>query len=106
MRYRARSPATIDAHRTADGVSVSKAAFDKIAEGLTEALEIVRGNDEPYRLHVLPEIVQASAHPAKTMDDMVAKLTLSSQDYPSARRVSPSDGECRAPILHNPHKGI
>lgn len=35
---------------------MSKKAYDKIAEGLTEALEIARGNAEPYRLHVPPEL--------------------------------------------------
>lgn len=35
---------------------MTKAAFDKIAEGLTEALEIVRGTTKPRRLHVPPEI--------------------------------------------------
>jgi putative transcriptional regulator len=35
---------------------MSKAAFDKIAEGLTEAREIARGNAAPLRLYVPPEI--------------------------------------------------
>jgi putative transcriptional regulator len=35
---------------------MTKAAFDKIAEGLTEALEIARGTAEPRRLYVPPEI--------------------------------------------------
>jgi putative transcriptional regulator len=35
---------------------MTKAAFDKIAEGLTEALEIARGTVEPRRLYVPPEI--------------------------------------------------
>jgi putative transcriptional regulator len=35
---------------------MSKAAFDKIAEGLSEALEIARGTAAPRRLHVPPKI--------------------------------------------------
>ena len=35
---------------------MTKAAFDKIAEGLTEALTIARGEAKPLRLHVPPEI--------------------------------------------------
>lgn len=35
---------------------MTKAAFDKIAEGLTEALEIARGTAEPKQLYVPPEI--------------------------------------------------
>lgn len=35
---------------------MSKKAFDKIAEGLTEALSIARGETKPAKLHVPPEI--------------------------------------------------
>lgn len=35
---------------------MSKKAFDKIAAGLTEALEIARGRAKPARLYVPPEI--------------------------------------------------
>jgi putative transcriptional regulator len=35
---------------------MSKKAFDKIAAGLTEALEVARGNAKPSKLHVPPEI--------------------------------------------------
>jgi putative transcriptional regulator len=35
---------------------MSKKAFDKIAEGLNEALSIARGETKPYKLHVPPEI--------------------------------------------------
>ncbi|RTE92460.1 helix-turn-helix domain-containing protein [Bradyrhizobium sp. LVM 105] len=35
---------------------MSKKAFDKIAAGLTEALEIARGNSKPTKLYVPPEI--------------------------------------------------
>lgn len=38
------------------GETMSKKAFDKIAEGLTEALAIARGEKKPARLHVPPEI--------------------------------------------------
>jgi putative transcriptional regulator len=37
-------------------MNMTKAAFDKIAEGLTEALEIARDTAEPKRLYVPPEI--------------------------------------------------
>jgi putative transcriptional regulator len=35
---------------------MSKKAFDRIAEGLTEALAIVRGEAKPARLHIPAEI--------------------------------------------------
>ncbi len=35
---------------------MSKKAFDKIAAGLTEALEIARGNAKPSKLYVPPEL--------------------------------------------------
>ena len=35
---------------------MTRTAFDKIAEGLTEALGIARGETAPARLHVPPEI--------------------------------------------------
>ena len=35
---------------------MSKKAFDKIAAGLNEALEIARGNAKPSKLYVPPEI--------------------------------------------------
>jgi putative transcriptional regulator len=35
---------------------MSKKAFDKIAEGLAEALAIARGDAKPAKLHVPPEI--------------------------------------------------
>ena len=35
---------------------MTKRAFDKIVEGLTEALAIARNEAEPARLHVPPEI--------------------------------------------------
>ena len=35
---------------------MSKNAFDKIAAGLTEALEVARGNAKPSKLSVPPEI--------------------------------------------------
>ena len=35
---------------------MSKKAFDKIAEGLTEALSIARGESKPAKLHIPPEI--------------------------------------------------
>jgi putative transcriptional regulator len=35
---------------------MGKKAFDKIAEGLTEALSIARGESKPAKLHIPPEI--------------------------------------------------
>lgn len=35
---------------------MSKKAFDKIAEGLQEAIAIARGEEAPARLHVPPEL--------------------------------------------------
>lgn len=35
---------------------MSKDVFDQIAEGLTEALMVTRGESEPYKLHVPAEI--------------------------------------------------
>lgn len=35
---------------------MSKKAFDQIAEGLTEALQVARGEAKPFRLHVPAEI--------------------------------------------------
>lgn len=35
---------------------MSKRAFDKIAEGLTEAIAVARGEEKPAKLHVPPEI--------------------------------------------------
>ncbi|MBU4530159.1 MAG: transcriptional regulator [Hoeflea sp.] len=35
---------------------MSKKAFDQIAEGLEEALAVVRGEAEPFKLHVPSEI--------------------------------------------------
>jgi len=34
---------------------MSKKAFDKIAEGLREALSVARGEAKPARLHILPD---------------------------------------------------
>jgi len=35
---------------------MTRKAFDKIAEGLTEALSIARGETKPAKLHIPPEI--------------------------------------------------
>ena len=35
---------------------MSKKAFDKIAEGLNQALSIARGEAKPAKLHVIPGI--------------------------------------------------
>ncbi len=35
-----------------------KTAFEKIAEGLTEALAIARGDSKPAKLYIPPEISQ------------------------------------------------
>lgn len=49
-------------------------AFEKIAEGLNEALEIARGNKKPAKLHVPPEISVQSIRTklALTQDDFAA----------------------------------
>jgi len=51
---------------------MSKKAFDKIAAGLGEALEIARGNAKPAKLHVLPEI---------SVREIRKKLGLSQGDF-------------------------
>lgn len=50
---------------------MSKKAFDKIAEGLQEAIAVARGEAKPARLHVPPEIdVRAIRRKMKlTQDD-------------------------------------
>jgi putative transcriptional regulator len=53
-------------------MKMSKKAFDKIAAGLTEALEVARGNAKPAKLYVPPEMdVRAIRH----------KLDLSQEDF-------------------------
>ena len=51
---------------------MSKKAFDKIAAGLTEALEIARGHAKPTKLYVPPEI---------KVRDIRKKLNLSQDDF-------------------------
>jgi putative transcriptional regulator len=52
---------------------MTKAAFDKIAEGLTEALAIARGTAKPARLHVPPEIdVRTIRNKAEMSQDLFA----------------------------------
>ncbi len=52
---------------------MSKAAFNKIAEGLNEALAVARGEAKPYRLHVPPEIdVRAIRNKAGMTQDRFA----------------------------------
>src|SRR3954451_15712088 len=54
-------------------MTMSKAAFNKIAEGLNEALAVARGEAEPYRLHVPPEIdVRAIRDKAEMTQDRFA----------------------------------
>ena len=54
---------------------MSKKAFDKIAEGLTEALAIARGESKPAKLHIPAEIdVQA----------IRAQTGLSQEDFATA----------------------
>lgn len=52
--------------------NMSKRAFDKIAGGLTEALEIARGNAKPTKLYVPAEINVRSIR---------KKLELSQEDF-------------------------
>src|SRR5258708_34329125 len=51
---------------------MSKKAFDKIAAGLNEALEIARGNAKPSKLYVPPEI---------SVREIRKKLNLSQDDF-------------------------
>ena len=54
---------------------MTKKAFEKIAEGLTEALAIAKGEAEPARMHVPPELdVRAIRH----------KTGLSQEEFASA----------------------
>jgi putative transcriptional regulator len=55
--------------------AMSKKAFDKIAAGLNEALEIARGNAKPARLYVPPEI---------NVRDVRKKLNLSQDEFAAA----------------------
>jgi putative transcriptional regulator len=51
---------------------MSKKAFDKIAAGLNEALEIARGDAKPARLHVPAEV---------NVREIRKKLNLSQDDF-------------------------
>jgi putative transcriptional regulator len=53
---------------------MSKQAFDKIMEGLNEALAVARGEAKPAKLHVPPEIDVRAIR---------AKLNLSQEDFAS-----------------------
>jgi putative transcriptional regulator len=53
---------------------MSKKAFDKIAEGLTEALAISRGEAKPAKLHIPPAIDVRSIR---------SKLSLSQDEFAS-----------------------
>lgn len=53
---------------------MTKKAFDKIAEGLKEALAVARGDKKPAKLHVPPEIDVRAIR---------AKLDLSQDDFAS-----------------------
>jgi putative transcriptional regulator len=53
---------------------MSKKAFDKIMEGLNEALAVARGEAKPAKLHVPPEI---------NVRDIRGKLRLSQEDFAS-----------------------
>jgi putative transcriptional regulator len=54
---------------------MSKRAYDKIAEGLKEAIAIARGEEKPAKLFVPPEIDVRAIR---------AKLQLSQEDFASA----------------------
>lgn len=54
---------------------MSKKAFDKIAEGLTEALAIAKGETKPAKLHIPPELEVAAIR---------AKIGLSQDDFATA----------------------
>lgn len=54
---------------------MSKKAFDKIAEGLTEALAIAKGEKKPAKLHIPPELDVSAIR---------AKIGLSQDDFATA----------------------
>jgi putative transcriptional regulator len=54
---------------------MSKRAFDKITQGLREALSIARGDGKPARLHIPPEI---------DVRHIRSKLRLSQDDFAAA----------------------
>jgi putative transcriptional regulator len=54
---------------------MSKKAFDKIADGLTEALAIARGEKKPAKLHIPPEL---------DVNAIRAKIGLSQDDFATA----------------------
>jgi hypothetical protein len=51
---------------------MTKKAFDKIAEGLTEALSITRGATKPAELHIPPETEDADSY--RLTDEQVAEV--------------------------------
>jgi putative transcriptional regulator len=53
---------------------MTRKAFDKIMEGLNEALAVARGEAKPAKLHVPPEI---------NVRDIRGKLHLSQEDFAS-----------------------
>jgi hypothetical protein len=55
---------------------MSKNAFDKIAEGLGEALAIARGEAVPYRLHVPAEIDETESGYGKDSDEILTQRRL------------------------------
>jgi putative transcriptional regulator len=54
---------------------MGKKAFDKIAEGLTEALAIAKGEKKPAKLHIPPELDVSAIR---------AKIGLSQDDFATA----------------------
>jgi putative transcriptional regulator len=54
---------------------MSKKAFDKIAEGLTEALAIAKGEKKPAKLHIPPELDVSAIR---------TKIGLSQDDFATA----------------------
>lgn len=55
---------------------MTKKAFDKIAEGLKEALAVARGDKKPFRLHVPPEIdVRSIRAKLNLKQDMLIRLS-------------------------------
>jgi putative transcriptional regulator len=54
---------------------MSKKAFDKVAEGLTEALAIAKGEKKPAKLHIPPELDVSAIR---------TKIGLSQDDFATA----------------------
>ena len=71
---------------------MSKKAFDKIAEGLTEALAIAKGEKKPAKLHIPPEldVCAIRAKIGLSQDDLATALALLSIRSEIGNRAAPA----------------